>query len=97
MAGQFRITPDQMRSRAGEFKTQGAQVNETITKMQGLIDALQSEWEGSAATAFASQFSSLKPSFIKMKDLIDDIARQLEGTASAVEQMDQEIANKFKV
>jgi WXG100 family type VII secretion target len=97
MAGQFRITPEQMRTRAGEFNTEGAHVNDTITKMQSLIDALQTEWEGSAATAFAQQFASLKPSFQKMKELIEDIAKQLQGTATAVEQMDAEIAGKFSV
>ena len=97
MNGQIRITPSQMRSRAGEFRTEGENFEQVVTKMQSLIGALQDEWEGQASQQFASQFESLKPSFTAMKQLIDDIGGQLDGTAVAIEQLDQDIANKFTV
>ena len=97
MAGQIRITPDQMRQRAGEVRTQGQNFQEVIDKMQNLINELQSEWEGQASTQFAQQFDSLKPSFNDMRQLIDDIGGQLDATAGAIEQLDQEIAGKFQI
>ena len=97
MSGQIRMTPEQMRMRAGNFRTEGGNVDSVINKMQGLIGELRSEWEGQAAQKFDEQFQQLKPSFIKMKDLIGDIAMQLDQTANAVEQMDREIASKFGV
>ena len=97
MAGQIRITPEQMRIRAGEFRTEGINFENVITKMQGLINSLQEEWEGQASQQFAGQFETLKPSFNQMRQLIDDIGGQLDGTATAIENLDQDIASKFSV
>jgi len=97
MAGQIRMTPDQMRQRASEFRTEGDNTEQVISKMQSLINNLMQEWEGQASVKFNDQFEQLKPSFQKMRELISDIASQLDQTAQAVEQMDQDIANKFGV
>ena len=95
MAGQIRMTPDQMRTRSGEVKGQGETFQGVIDRMQGIINELQTEWEGEASRSFATQFDSLKPSFVKMRELIDDISKQLTQTADAVEQLDRDIASKF--
>ena len=95
MAGQIRMTPDQMRSRSGEVRGQGETFQGVINRMQGIINELQTEWEGEASRSFAAQFDSLKPSFNKMKELIDDISKQLAQTADSVEQLDRDIASKF--
>lgn len=97
MSGQIRMSPQQMRVRAKEFRTEGENIQNTITKMQKLIDTLQGEWEGEASKQFAQQFATLKPSFTKMKQLVDDIGKQLDGTANATEQLDRDIASKFKM
>ncbi len=97
MAGQIRITPDQMRTRASEFRTEGQNFEDVITKMQNLINTLQEEWEGEASRKFADQFEALKPSFIEVRNLIDDIGGQCDATAEALESLDQEIASKFSV
>jgi len=96
MAGQIRMTPEQMRQRAGEVRVQGETFQGVIDRMQNLINELQTEWEGQASRAFAEQFERLKPSFNDMRRLIDDIAGQLDSTANAVEQLDQDIASKFR-
>jgi WXG100 family type VII secretion target len=96
MAGQIRITPEQMRSRASEVRGQGQTFQEVIDRMQNIINEVQSEWEGQASQQFAQQFDSLKPSFNNMRQLIEDIGSQLDATANAVEQLDQDIASKFK-
>ena len=64
--------------------------------MSGIIGELQAEWEGQASRAFAEQFYRLQPAFNEMRQLIDNIAMQLDQTANAVQQMDQDIANKFR-
>ena len=97
MAGQIRTSPEQMRARAGEFRTEGQNFQQVIDKMQNLINVLQDEWEGQASQQFAGQFEALKPSFNEMKQLIDDIGAQLDGTANAIEQLDQNIAQKFSI
>jgi len=96
MAGQIRMTPDQMRSRSNEVRTQGQTFQDVIGRMNGIITELQTEWEGQASAAFAEQFNRLKPAFNEMRELIDNIGMQLEQTANAVEQMDAEIASRFR-
>lgn len=97
MAGQIRLTPEQMRQRAGEVRTQGETFQDVINKMQNIINELQTEWEGEASRQFDQQFETLKPSFNAMRQLIDDIGSQLDGTANALEQLDQDIASKFRI
>lgn len=96
MASQIRMTPEKMRQRAGEYTTQANNLNSIITKMDGLLRNLQSEWEGSASEAYAQRFEELRPGFVKAKELIEEISKALKNTATIVEQTDQNIANQFK-
>lgn len=96
MAGQIRITPDQMRSRAGEYRTEASNVGEVISKMDSLLSALQSEWEGASSEAYASRFAELRPGFVKAQDLINEIAQSLDSTAQTLEETDSNIANAFR-
>ena len=92
MAGQIRITPDQMRSRAGEYDAEAGKVNDVITKMDTLLTNLQSEWEGEAARAYAERFGQLRPSFVQAQQLIEEIAQALRNTATTLEETDRNIA-----
>lgn len=92
MAGQIRITPDQMRNRAGEYDQEAAKVGEVIGKMDSLLGLLQEEWEGAAARAYADRFAQLRPSFTQAQQLIEEIATALRNTATTLEQTDQAIA-----
>lgn len=96
MAGQIRITPDQMRSRAGEYRQQQDQVGEVISRMDSLLLQLQGEWEGSASQAYAERFSELRPGFVKAQELIGEIAQALDATARSLEETDASIAAQFR-
>ena len=101
MAGQIRITPDQMRSRAGEYRQQQAEVENVISRMDSLLSelllqALQEEWEGSAAQAYSSRFQELRPGFVKAQELIGEIAQALDATAQSLEEVDANIASQFR-
>ena len=61
MANQIRITPDQMRTRANEYRTEAETVNGVIQKMDSLLGQLQSEWEGAASESYAARYQELKP------------------------------------
>ena len=88
MANQIRMTPDVMRQRANEYRTQGEAVNEVISKMDQLLGQLQSEWEGNASEAYAG--------FQKASELIYEIASALDSTAKIVEETDNAIAGQFR-
>lgn len=96
MAGQIRITPDQMRSRANEYRREADNVNGVIGQMDSLLGALQSEWEGAASESYAARFQELRPTFTKAEDLIREIATALDSTARIVEETDSNIASQFR-
>ena len=96
MANQIRITPDQMRTRATQYRNEADTVNGVITKMDSLLQQLQSEWEGEASTAYAGRYQELKPGFLKAEELIREIAAALDATARIVEETDATIANKLR-
>ena len=95
MAGQIRITPDEMRTRATEFRKAKEEYDHVIGAMNSLIGRLKEEWEGAASVSFSEQFDSLKPSFDRMAALILEIAQQCDDVANATESLDEEIAGKF--
>ena len=96
-SGQIRMTPETMRTRAGEYRTEAENVQSVIEKMDTLLETLLTEWEGSASEAYADKFSELRPSFVAAKELIDDIAKALDTTAEAVESTDDQIASQFRM
>ena len=96
MAGQIRMSPDQMRGRANEYRQQAGKVDEVIKKMDSLLSALQGEWEGSASQGFASRYNELKPGFVKAYELVNEIAAALDASAKIVEETDREIGNQFR-
>ena len=96
MANQIRITPDPMRGRASEYRTQASNVESVITKLDNLLQNLQGEWEGQASESYASRYQQLRPGFVKAQELINEIASALDSTANIVEETDTNIANQFK-
>lgn len=96
MAGQIRISPDQMRERANSYRAEADTVNGVIGKMDSLLQQLQGEWEGSASESYALRYQELKPGFKKAEELIREIASALDATAKNVEETDNNIASQFR-
>lgn len=96
MSDQIRMTPETMRSRAKEYLNQAEAVGEVISKMDILLDNLQSEWEGQASRSYAERYGQLKPSFEDAQKLIEQIATALTQTANIVEETDKNIASQFQ-
>lgn len=96
MANQIRITPEQMRGRASEYRTEAGNVESVISKLDTLLQNLQGEWEGQASESYAARYQELRPGFVKAEDLIKEIAAALDSTANIVEETDTNIANQFK-
>ena len=93
--GQIRISPDQMRERAGQYRVEADTVNGVISKMDSLLQQLQSEWEGASSESYAARYQELKPGFVKAEELIREIATALDSTAKIIEETDADIANQF--
>lgn len=93
--GQIRISPDQMRERAGQYRAEADTVNGVISKMDSLLQQLQSEWEGASSESYAARYQELKPGFVKAEELIREIAAALDSTAKIIEETDKEIAGTY--
>ena len=96
MANQIRITPEQMRQRATDYRNEAEKVADVIRRMDNLLDQLKSEWEGSASEYYDARYKELKPGFQKAENLIREIATALDSTANIVEETDKDIANQFR-
>ena len=70
-------------------------VNAVISKMDSLLQQLQSEWEGASSESYAARYQELKPGFVKAEELIREIATALDSTAKIIEETDADIANQF--
>lgn len=95
MNDQIRISPDQMRERANQYREEAGTVNGVIKKMDSLLQQLQSEWEGKSSESYATRYQELKPGFTKAEDLINEIATSLDSTAKILEETDFNIANQY--
>lgn len=94
---QIRITPDALRTRAGEYKTEQDNMATMISTLDTLLSNLQGEWEGTASDAYAERYGELKPGFEAARDLLGEIAAALENVAGAMEETDANIASQFRV
>ena len=95
MANQIRITPDQMRERANQYRVEADTVNGVIATMDSLLQQLQSEQEGAVSESYAARYQ--EPGFMKAEELIREIAAALDSTAKIVEETDTNVANQFSV
>lgn len=95
MAGQIRLTPEQLREMAGRYGQKGGEIESIIGELDGMIAQLEGEWEGASSRAFANQYQDLKPSFVKMRELLEDIKNQLTQVAHSLESTDQSIASQI--
>ena len=97
MAGQISITPEQMQARIGEVNRAEQDFTDVFQRMQGMVTNLQTEWQGEASRGFAEQFDRLKTqSFEPMKQLLQDLQKQMQETLRVIQDLDQQMAGKFR-
>ncbi len=97
MAGQIRITPDEMRSRAMDYTSRREELTTLIGNLDTLLASLREEWEGTSSEQFEEQWNGIKPGFNNCEELLDSITTQLNQTAQAMESLDADIASQMGV
>jgi len=93
---QIRFNPEGLSNASTKLHQQGADLGTLITQMQTVVSSLTDCWEGAAAVAYGEQFASLKPGLIKAQELVETIATQIDQTLAAAQELDTNIAGKFK-
>jgi len=97
MAGQISITPEQMQARIGEVNRAEQDFRALHGNMDKMISGLQQEWQGEASRGFAEQYDRIKAqSFQPMMQLFEDLGRQMTETLRIIQDLDQQMASKFR-
>ena len=65
MSDLIRMTPEEVRASANQYRRQAEAVDGVIGDMDSMLTHLQSQWEGNSSRSFASRYAELKPGFIK--------------------------------
>ncbi|MDE5415219.1 WXG100 family type VII secretion target [Alkalihalobacterium chitinilyticum] len=95
MAGQIRMTPDQLQAKAKRYGQSAQQIDQILRDLTNLQEELRGEWEGRAFERFDDQFRELSPRVQDFSRLMQDIETQLTKTAEAVAQQDQALSQNF--
>lgn len=95
MAGQIRMTPEELKSKATRYGKSGQEIEQILRDLTILQNDLRGEWEGRAFERFDDQFNQLKPKVQNFAQLMHDINTQLNKTAEAVAQQDQQLSQNF--
>lgn len=95
MAGQIKLTPDELRTSATKY-TQGSQsVNDVLTSLTNEQAVIAENWDGSAFDAFEQQFNELSPKVSQFAELLEQINQQLNSVASNLEEVDSNMASQI--
>ncbi|AWP38766.1 WXG100 family type VII secretion target [Heyndrickxia coagulans] len=95
MAGQIRMTPEELKAKAQRYDNAGQLIEQLLRDLTNLQNELRGEWEGRAFQGFDDQFNQLKPKVQNFAQLMHDINTQLNKTADAVAQHDEELSRNF--
>lgn len=96
MATEIRISPEQIRSRANEYRVESDNVEQVTNRLDQLLNQIQTEWEGNASQAYAARYQELRPGFEKVRELINEFAQGLDQAANTLEEADNQIAASFR-
>ena len=59
----IKLTPEVLEEKAGSLTQTAVRNDEVVDRLQGLIDALNADWEGDAYNAFKASFDAKKATF----------------------------------
>ncbi|MEI6179194.1 MAG: WXG100 family type VII secretion target [Chloroflexales bacterium] len=89
MSGRIKVTPEQMRSAASQFKSSSQQSNDMVNRLTQQMSGMQPEWEGMSSQKFFQDFQQWKGSMTQFVTLLNEIGVQLEAIATRFEQADR--------
>lgn len=83
--GLIKVTPAQLRAKAGELKKQNSAFKKDVEALVAKEGSLKSMWEGEANTAFHTAFMKDKAKFDLFSQAIEEYAQKLEMIATEYE------------
>ncbi|HYG60784.1 MAG TPA: WXG100 family type VII secretion target [Symbiobacteriaceae bacterium] len=89
MTTRIRITPEQVRTVARQFKSSSDQSQDMVNKLNTQVNAMGADWEGLTKEQFYQQFTEWKGRMEQFVVLLDDINKQLIAIATRFENADR--------
>ncbi|WP_078392476.1 WXG100 family type VII secretion target [Shouchella patagoniensis] len=96
MAGNIRVTPEELFTKAQEYTEASGRVQDLVSTLDGYRNQLEAMWDGQAREAFIAQYDELKPSFQRMGTLLEEVSQQIRSTGQTLQDTDQQIASNIR-
>lgn len=92
----IQVSPDELRDKADEFRTNMEEQKDIITDSKSLLDELVDDgFEGETSQAFIDKFEELEPDLTAAAELLGEIADALDQAAENFEELDAEMASSL--
>ena len=89
MDGILKVTPQSLISTANSFNATGAQVKGLTQEMLQIVKAMNSIWQGEAATAYSAKFGALQDDMERTDRMIAEHVKDLNEMAQRYQQAEQ--------
>lgn len=84
------ITPERMRQVAGQFKQASSQGQEMVTRLQGTMADMATQWEGASKERFFHDYVHWQANMKQFVELLGSIGLQLDQIAQRFAAADQQ-------
>lgn len=95
MAGQIKLTPDELRTSAQKYSQGSQNVQDVLTSLTNEQTVISENWNGNAFDAFEQQFNELSPKVSQFAELLQAINGQLNSVAGNLEEVDSSMASQI--
>lgn len=85
----IKITPEQIRQVASEFKGASNQSQEMVSRLSSTINGISPDWEGMTKERFYNEFQQWQQSMRQFVELLQNIGQQMDAIATRFEQTDR--------
>jgi WXG100 family type VII secretion target len=96
MANRIMITPEELRTSAGNFTAKSGEVADIIAFLQGEVNRLESTWDGAAQNQFFQAFLEMTKILQQFPEVCNGITGQLNSIAQTIEETDNALANQLR-
>jgi WXG100 family type VII secretion target len=83
------VPTDDLRRMAEEFARAGRVSEETLARLDRMLETLEKKWGGATQQAFYLQFRSLRPQIARLGAHMDLIAREVDALVERFESADR--------
>ncbi|MEV8308904.1 WXG100 family type VII secretion target [Streptomyces flavidovirens] len=82
MAGQFRVTEDELTRLSGQITTVNGQIQGEIRRLDGVIGQIAGGWQGEAAKSYRALQDRWNEEAKAMSAILEDIKNSVDATRS---------------